>query len=85
MLIRAVAATLVLLTVSSGSLGQDDAGQSSAGGAASEGEASQAGNGPAETAPKAAEQPARSPSDPFDYESSEQISEDLSVSFPVDI
>ena len=24
-------------------------------------------------------------SDPFDYESSEQISEDLSVSFPVDI
>lgn len=81
MLIRAVVATLVLLAVSSGSLGQDDAGQSSAGDAVSEGEESR----PTETAPETAEQPARSPSDPFDYESSEQISEDLSVSFPVDI
>lgn len=27
----------------------------------------------------------QTPTDPFDYESSEQISEDLSVSFPVDI
>ncbi|MEP5567150.1 MAG: hypothetical protein ABJN62_04890 [Halioglobus sp.] len=27
----------------------------------------------------------RAATDPFDYESSEQISEDLSVSFPVDI
>ncbi len=34
---------------------------------------------PAETEP---ERPA---GDPFDYEASEQISEDLSVSFPVDI
>ncbi|RLQ22332.1 hypothetical protein DWB85_08620 [Seongchinamella sediminis] len=32
--------------------------------------------------PAAEQQPAP---DPFDYESSEQISEDLSVSFPVDI
>ena len=30
-------------------------------------------------------EPARSDDDPFDYEASEQISEDLSVSFPVDI
>ena len=29
--------------------------------------------------------PARADEDPFDYEASEQISEDLSVSFPVDI
>ncbi|MEH6587271.1 MAG: hypothetical protein V7720_11980 [Halioglobus sp.] len=37
----------------------------------------------AETEPEpAATRPA---TDPFDYESSEQISEDLSVSFPVDI
>ena len=37
----------------------------------------------AETEPEpAAPRPA---TDPFDYESSEQISEDLSVSFPVDI
>lgn len=34
----------------------------------------------AETAP-----PAEANEDPFDYEASEQISEDLSVSFPVDI
>ena len=33
---------------------------------------------------QAAETPEPAP-DPFDYESSEQISEDLSVSFPVDI
>lgn len=30
-------------------------------------------------------EPDRATSDPFTYESSEQISEDLSVSFPVDI
>ncbi len=30
-------------------------------------------------------EPARPAEDPFDYEASEQISEDLSVSFPVDI
>ena len=35
-----------------------------------------------ETAAPATPRPA---TDPFDYESSEQISEDLSVSFPVDI
>ena len=33
---------------------------------------------------QAAEEPEPA-TDPFDYESSEQISEDLSVSFPVDI
>ena len=42
-----------------------------------------------ETAPaEASEQttpPPRSDESPFDYEASEQISEDLSVSFPVDI
>lgn len=38
--------------------------------------------------PTQTEQAAETPepaTDPFDYESSEQISEDLSVSFPVDI
>jgi hypothetical protein len=38
---------------------------------------------PEETAPQAA--PASSSRSPFDYQSSEEISEDLSVSFPVDI
>ena len=33
----------------------------------------------------AATPPPRSEESPFDYEASEQISEDLSVSFPVDI
>ena len=32
-----------------------------------------------------AEEPETQDSDPFDYQSSEKISEDLSVSFPVDI
>ena len=36
-------------------------------------------------AESAAPAPAESSEDPFDYEASEQISEDLSVSFPVDI
>jgi hypothetical protein len=46
---------------------------------------------PASTATPQAQQPgvdesaATTPEDPFDYEASEQISEDLSVSFPVDI
>ena len=41
-----------------------------------------------ETAPKEggeAQQDSAQAEDPFDYQSSEQISEDLSVSFPVDI
>ncbi|MFV8818685.1 hypothetical protein [Haliea sp. E17] len=32
-----------------------------------------------------ADKPAQADKDPFDYQASEQISEDLSVSFPVDI
>jgi len=45
---------------------------------------------PAETAPATPAEPAtKAPPNkedsPFDYEASEQISEDLSVSFPVDI
>ena len=38
-----------------------------------------------ETPPAAAESSAGADQSPFDYQSSEQISEDLSVSFPVDI
>ena len=38
-----------------------------------------------ETPPAAAESSAGADPSPFDYQSSEQISEDLSVSFPVDI
>jgi hypothetical protein len=45
---------------------------------------------PAATAPQAADSAGdtggkQAGDDPFDYEASEQISEDLSVSFPVDI
>jgi hypothetical protein len=39
----------------------------------------------AEQPAQAASQPEASSDDPFDYEATEQISEDLSVSFPVDI
>ncbi|HBX71503.1 MAG TPA: hypothetical protein DEG86_00820 [Halieaceae bacterium] len=40
---------------------------------------------PAEAAATAATRSASGPGSPLDYEASEQISEDLSVSFPVDI
>ena len=40
---------------------------------------------PAERADEPAIEPDQSADSPLDYESSEQISEDLSVSFPVDI
>lgn len=39
----------------------------------------------AETAPDTASEETDADSSPFDYQSSEKISEDLSVSFPVDI
>ncbi len=39
----------------------------------------------AEPAPSAPEPPPEREDSPFDYEASEEISEDLSVSFPVDI
>ncbi len=45
----------------------------------------QAGDDSASTANGSAEQPAGSGRAPSDYRPSEQISEDLSVSFPVDI
>lgn len=38
-----------------------------------------------ETAPEEQDRPAATDESPFDYQSSEKISEDLSVSFPVDI
>ena len=87
-----MALTCLCLLVGSASLSAQEAGGSGAPSSGSTSDSDTAG----ETAQPAATQPARDPGtsadaaapasrDPFDYESSEQISEDLSVSFPVDI
>jgi hypothetical protein len=80
MLIRVVAAGSLLLLMASLSLAQEgqDAEQETA-----TPPAARADQEPDKTS--ASDSPAQAPTDPFDYESSEQISEDLSVSFPVDI
>lgn len=76
--IRAAAATLLLsLLPHTGSLAQE---------AAEEQEVTQEEAADTRRAEETTPEPAQaSDEDPFDYEATEQISEDLSVSFPVDI
>ncbi|MHA7817953.1 MAG: hypothetical protein ACX93N_15865 [Pseudohaliea sp.] len=53
--------------------------------AAEDGASATGGEGDAEGGPRADPPPVADDSSPFDYQASEEISEDLSVSFPVDI
>ena len=87
-----MALTCLCLLLGSASLSAQEAGGSRVPSTGSTSDSDTAG----ETAERATTQPAQDPDtstdaaapasrDPFDYESSEQISEDLSVSFPVDI
>ena len=82
-MMRAVVAAIFLSLVFAGKVawGQEDAVAPEAKAQERRTEDATEGNGQAAAEPE----PDAPASDPFDYESSEQISEDLSVSFPVDI
>ena len=80
-MMRAVVAAIFLSLMFGLAWGQEDAVAPEAEAQERQSDDSAEGNDQAATEP----QPDAAAGDPFDYESSEQISEDLSVSFPVDI
>ncbi len=84
---NAMAVTLAaLLLAAQGALRAQDDPEADPGKAqAAEDKAATADSGEGEASPAPTPAPQESGDDPFDYRASEQISEDLSVSFPVDI
>jgi hypothetical protein len=84
---NAMAVTLaaLLLTAQGAPRAQDDPEADPGKAPVADDKAGAADSGQGEATPAPTRAPQESGDDPFDYRASEQISEDLSVSFPVDI